>query len=88
MPTPGQPIRCEVTRFPLEDDPGWYETDIWDCSNPECGPKKMVPEVEECLLCGTPQPEGAVYRGRCWGMRIQSDPSLSFGPPRRPLIKG
>ena len=77
----------KITKFPPEDDPGWFETDVWDC--PECGLGRMVPEVETCLVCEHPQPEGAVYLGRCWGMKVTSDPTIKLSElPARPLIRG
>lgn len=75
-----------ATRFPPDDDPGWYETNVWDC--PSCGLRLMAPEVETCLVCDFPQPEGAVYLGRCWGMRVPEDAAIKLTElPARPLIR-
>jgi hypothetical protein len=80
-------IVYRVQKEPLPDDPGWYETDVWDCPNPDCGLRKMAPEVKECLRCDTPQPEDAVYLGRCWGMKLPPEGSPTLADlPRRPLI--
>jgi hypothetical protein len=78
----------KVIRRPKDDD-GWYDTDVWDCPNPECKLTRMSPEVETCLLCNTPQPEGAVYVGRCWGIKMVQDPTIKLTDlPRHPLIRG
>ena len=80
-----KPYQYNVTTFPPEDDPGWFEADVWDCS--ECGVKKIAADCPDCPGCLAAQPEGSVYRGRCWGMKLQENPKVSLTDlPRRNLI--
>ena len=80
-------IKYKVTRFPPDDDPGWYEADIWDC--PECNVTKIAADCPDCPGCLCLQPEGAVYRGKCWGMKMESDPLIKLSDLKpRPLISG
>ncbi len=75
-------MTVKATTFPPEDDPGWFEADVWDC--PECGIKKIAADCPDCPGCLAPQPEGSVYRGRCWGMRLTENPEVSLlDLPRR-----
>lgn len=75
-------MTVKATTFPPEDDPGWFEADVWDC--PECGIKKIAADCPDCPGCLAPQSEGSVYRGRCWGMRLTENPQVSLlDLPRR-----
>ena len=70
------------TTFPAEDDPGWFEADVWDC--PVCVVKKIAEDCPECPGCFASQPKGAVYRGRCWGFTLPENPKVSLADlPRR-----
>ena len=76
-----KPYPYKVTTFPPEDDPGWFEADVWDC---KCGVKKIAEDCPECPGCLAAQPEGSVYRGRCWGMKLPENPKVSLADlPRR-----
>ena len=78
---------AKATTFPADDDPGWYTADVWDCA--KCGLKRISPECKTCLVCDAPQPEGSVYQGECWGMKLASDPKIKLSDlPRRNLIQG
>jgi len=73
---------------PCQFDPDWHDTNVWDCPDPKCGVTRMCPEVKTCLLCDTPQPEGAVYLGRCYRIKMSTDPTFKLTDlPSRPLIK-
>ena len=50
-----KPYPYKVTTFPPEDDPGWFEADVWDCP---CGVKKIAEDCPECPGCGCPQGPG------------------------------
>ena len=66
----------------FEDDPGWFEADVWDC--PVCVVKKIAEDCPECPGCFASQPKGAVYRGRCWGFTLPENPKVSLADlPRR-----
>jgi hypothetical protein len=81
-----KPFTYKVTTFPPEDDPGWYEADVWDC--PACGVGKIYSECLECPGCLAAQPPGSVYRGRCWGYVLPEKPTLSLLDVKvRPLIR-
>lgn len=67
---------AQVHTFPPPDDPGWYEHDVWDC--PACGVGKIDHECMECPGCLCAQPEGSVYRGRCWGMALVKNPAINL----------
>ncbi|MCH9836346.1 hypothetical protein K0U83_11825 [bacterium] len=70
-----------TTLFP-KDDPGWFEADVWDCL--KCGVNTIAEDCTACPGCLAPQPEGSVYRGRCWGMRLTENPEVSLlDLPRR-----
>ena len=78
----GNPCQYKVTTFPTEDDPGCFEADVWDC--PACGVTKIAEDCAECPGCLAAQPEGSVYRGRCWGMKLPENPKVSLADiPRR-----
>ena len=75
----------KVHRIP-DDDPGWYEADVWDCI--ECGVHKIADDCLDCPGCLAKQPEGSVYKGRCWGMKIVSNPTIKLTDlPLRSLIR-
>jgi hypothetical protein len=75
-------MTVKATTFPPEDDPGWFEADVWDCL--KCGVKTIAADCPDCPGCLAPQPEGSVYRGRCWGMRLTENPQVSLlDLPRR-----
>ena len=76
-----KPYQYKVTTFPPEDDPGWFEADVWGC---KCGVKKIAEDCPECPGCLAPQPEGSVYRGRCWGMKLPEILTLTTGTPLFP----
>jgi hypothetical protein len=78
-----KPIIYKVTRFPPDDDPGWFDADVWDC--PACGITRISHECETCVGCDAPQPSDSVYLGRCWGMKLPENCDL-LGIPARPLI--
>ena len=72
----------KVTTSPAEDDPGWFEANVWDC--PACGVTKIAEDCTECPGCLAAQPKGSVYRGRCWGMKLPENPKVSLADiPRR-----
>lgn len=86
---PDKPIKYEVSRWPPEDDPGWYEADVWDC--PKCGVTKIDAECVLCPGCLAKKPEGedVVYRGRCWGMKLVENPEVKLTDLKlRPLVEG
>jgi|AntRauTorckE6833_2_1112554.scaffolds.fasta_scaffold10758_6 hypothetical protein len=78
-------MSIKATTFPPPDDPGWFLANVWDCS--ACGVGRISEECLTCVSCDAPRPEGAVYEGRCWGMKIDTDPTINLRDlPSRPLI--